>query len=200
MQSFAGIDGAIDWYGIKDHRDYAAIHRNTNHLITYIKKAGLSFAICYEDQTIKHLVNDRVLREAKLLATARKSYTGCRTTGLSPTNTPRSPVGPCSSYSGRSTSKGIVVEGAVFGLAATSVLLHSEHTAGRSRWGIRVASSTRRPRRVSCRLARLPKPALREGRRRHGISQVPRHLRGSQCARKLRVPRTTKREQFSARR
>ena len=29
-----------------------------NHLIAYIKKAGLSFAICYEDQTIKHLVND----------------------------------------------------------------------------------------------------------------------------------------------
>lgn len=68
LMKFAGINGAIiDWYGIKDHRDYAAIHRNTNHLITYIKKAGLSFAICYEDQTIKHLVNDGVLRESEAL-------------------------------------------------------------------------------------------------------------------------------------
>ena len=68
LMKFAGIDGAIiDWYGIKDHYDYAAIHRNTNHLITYIKKAGLSFAICYEDQTIKHLVNDGILRESEAL-------------------------------------------------------------------------------------------------------------------------------------
>ena len=68
LMKFAGIDGAIiDWYGIKDHRDYAAIHRNTNRLIAYIKKAGLSFAICYEDQTIKHLVNDGVLRESEAL-------------------------------------------------------------------------------------------------------------------------------------
>ncbi|MXW79381.1 MAG: hypothetical protein F4Z57_10455 [Gemmatimonadetes bacterium] len=69
LMKFAGIDGAIiDWYGIKDHRDYAAIHRNTNHLIAYIKKAGLSFAICYEDQTIKHLVNDGILRESQALS------------------------------------------------------------------------------------------------------------------------------------
>ena len=34
LMKFAGIDGAIiDWYGIKDHYDYATIHRNTNHLI-----------------------------------------------------------------------------------------------------------------------------------------------------------------------
>ncbi len=69
LMKFAGIDGAIiDWYGIQDHRDYAAIHRNTNHLIAYIKKAGLSFAICYEDQSIKHLVNDGVLRASQALS------------------------------------------------------------------------------------------------------------------------------------
>lgn len=69
LMKFAGIDGAIiDWYGIQDHRDYAAIHHNTNHLIAYIKKAGLSFAICYEDQSIKHLVNDGVLRESQALS------------------------------------------------------------------------------------------------------------------------------------
>ena len=69
LMKFAGIDGAlIDWYGIKDHRDYAAIHRNTNHLIAYIKKAGLSFAICYEDQSVKHLVNNGVLSASQALS------------------------------------------------------------------------------------------------------------------------------------
>lgn len=69
LMKFAGIDGAIiDWYGIKDHRDYAAIHRNTNHLIAYIEKAGLSFAICYEDQSVKHLVNDGVLDASQALS------------------------------------------------------------------------------------------------------------------------------------
>ena len=69
LMKFAGIDGAIiDWYGTKDHYDYAAIHRNTNHLITYIKKAGLSFAICYEDQTVKHLVNSGIIRESQALS------------------------------------------------------------------------------------------------------------------------------------
>lgn len=69
LMKFAGIDGAIiDWYGIKDHRDYAAIHRNTNHLVAYIKKAGLSFAICYEDQSVKHLVSDGVLGENQALS------------------------------------------------------------------------------------------------------------------------------------
>ena len=68
LMKFAGIDGAIiDWYGIKDYYDYAAIHRNTNHLITYIKKAGLSFAICYEDQSIKHMVAGGVLDEDRAL-------------------------------------------------------------------------------------------------------------------------------------
>ncbi len=68
LMKFAGINGVIiDWYGIKDYYDYAAIHRNTNHLITYIKKAGLRFAICYEDQTIKHMVAGGVLDEDQAL-------------------------------------------------------------------------------------------------------------------------------------
>ena len=56
------------------------------------------------------------------------------------------------------------VERAIFGPAATSVLLHPKLTSGRCRRGIWLASSTRRPRRASRRLARIPKPALRAGR------------------------------------
>ena len=66
LMKFAGIEGVVvDWYGIEDFRDYAAIHRNTQHLIKYIKKAGLQFAICYEDQTVKHMVEGKYLQKQK---------------------------------------------------------------------------------------------------------------------------------------
>ena len=66
LMKFAGIGGVvIDWYGIEDFRDYAAIHRNTRHLIKYIKKAELLFAICYEDQTVKHMVEGKRLEKQK---------------------------------------------------------------------------------------------------------------------------------------
>ena len=69
LMKFAGIDGVIiDWYGITDHNDYATLHRNTNHLIAYIKKSGLRFAICYEDQSIKHMIEGGTLRENQVVA------------------------------------------------------------------------------------------------------------------------------------
>ncbi|MFP6642566.1 MAG: glycoside hydrolase family 71/99-like protein [Candidatus Latescibacterota bacterium] len=62
LMKLAGIDGAIvDWYGIRDFEDYAVIHRNTEHLITYLRMAGLKFAVCYEDQTVRHMVEGGVL-------------------------------------------------------------------------------------------------------------------------------------------
>ena len=62
LMKLAGIDGVIvDWYGIKDFHDYEAIHRNTQALISVLKRAGLKFAICYEDQSIKHMVTGKAL-------------------------------------------------------------------------------------------------------------------------------------------
>ncbi|HGE72654.1 TPA: hypothetical protein ENX78_17590, partial [Candidatus Poribacteria bacterium] len=59
LMKFAGIDGIIiDWYGIKDFYDYDIINRNTQKIIKFLEKAGLKFAICYEDQSIKHMVNE----------------------------------------------------------------------------------------------------------------------------------------------
>jgi len=37
--------------------DYGGINAATNTLFKVIKKAGLKFAICYEDQTIQHLID-----------------------------------------------------------------------------------------------------------------------------------------------
>ncbi len=63
LMKFAGIDGIIiDWYGIEDFYDYAIINRNTQRIINYAKKAGLEFAICYEDQTIKRMIEAGYMR------------------------------------------------------------------------------------------------------------------------------------------
>jgi hypothetical protein len=57
QMKIAGIDGVIiDWYGRDDVYDYAMVHRNTLRLSDAVTKAGLKFAICYEDQSIPNLV------------------------------------------------------------------------------------------------------------------------------------------------
>jgi acetyl esterase/lipase len=68
QMKLAGIDGVIvDWYGVSDFWDYAMIHRNTQHLLQYVKLAGLKYAICYEDQSIKHKVeNGRIKKDADI--------------------------------------------------------------------------------------------------------------------------------------
>lgn len=73
LMKLAGIDGVIvDWYGTTEFRDYAVIHRNTEKLIATIHRAGLKFAICYEDQTVKHMVeNDFILPEQAVEEGAR---------------------------------------------------------------------------------------------------------------------------------
>lgn len=53
LMKFGGLDGVvIDWYGTRDRFDYAANHAHTQQFIPWLKKAGLKFAICYEDQAI----------------------------------------------------------------------------------------------------------------------------------------------------
>ena len=62
LMKLSGIDGVIvDWYGMEDFWDYAVLNQSTGKLFEVIKKAGLQFAICYEDQTIKHMVDNQHL-------------------------------------------------------------------------------------------------------------------------------------------
>ncbi|TWT62744.1 glycoside hydrolase family 71/99-like protein [Rubinisphaera italica] len=69
LMKFAGIDGVIiDWYGIEKFRDYAEIHRNSEHLVKHLNKAGLQFAVCYEDQTIKHMIEEKALPKQRDVA------------------------------------------------------------------------------------------------------------------------------------
>ena len=73
LMKFTGINGVIiDWYGRENFRDYSDIHRNSLNLIKHIKKAGLKFAICYEDQSVKHLINDKKIKISNDLSYAKK--------------------------------------------------------------------------------------------------------------------------------
>jgi len=64
LMKIAGINGVIiDWYGIKEHWDYGVNHRNTLAMIKAVKKADLKYAICYEDQTVGHLIKAKKIED-----------------------------------------------------------------------------------------------------------------------------------------
>lgn len=66
LMKIAGLDGVvIDWYGTSDLNDHAMNHRNTQKFIPWLKKAGLSFAVCYEDQAVKSLKNGEDIKQAE---------------------------------------------------------------------------------------------------------------------------------------
>jgi hypothetical protein len=56
LMKYAGIDGVIvDWYGTHSVLDYPLVKRNTDSIFNRIPYAGLQFAICYEDATLKQV-------------------------------------------------------------------------------------------------------------------------------------------------
>jgi acetyl esterase/lipase len=66
LMKIAGLDGVvIDWYGTSDLNDHAMNQRNTQKLIPWLKRAGLSFAVCYEDQAVKSLKSGDDLKQAE---------------------------------------------------------------------------------------------------------------------------------------
>ena len=59
LMKLSGIDGVlVDWYGIEDFWDYAVLNESTHAIFETVKKAGLLFSLVYEDQTVKHMVNN----------------------------------------------------------------------------------------------------------------------------------------------
>ncbi len=62
VMKIAGIDGVIfDWYGAKDANDYKAINDSTVAMVAALRKAGMRYAICYEDQIMKKMVDAKYI-------------------------------------------------------------------------------------------------------------------------------------------
>jgi len=73
LMKLAGIDGVIvDWYGSADYLDYAINNKATAKLFDFTRKAGLKFAICYEDQTVRHMIDGHFLAPSNAVAHARR--------------------------------------------------------------------------------------------------------------------------------
>ena len=75
LMKMAGIDGVIfDWYGITEGIDYKPIHEATLAMIEVIKKRGMKYAICYEDQSVKHLIEFGIVAKDQGRATAKETF------------------------------------------------------------------------------------------------------------------------------
>jgi len=62
LMKLAGVDGVIvDWYGSSDFLDYGINNQATLKLFQCVRNAGLKFSICYEDQTIQHMIDGNYL-------------------------------------------------------------------------------------------------------------------------------------------
>jgi len=73
LMKLAGIDGVIvDWYGSADFMDYGLNNQATLKLLQFTRKAGLKFSICYEDQTIQHLIDGHYLAASNAVLQAQQ--------------------------------------------------------------------------------------------------------------------------------
>ncbi len=67
LMKYSGIDGVmIDWYGLQDKYDYSLNKRNTEALVEAMDRAGLEYAIVYEDATLNDLDNEMKISQARI--------------------------------------------------------------------------------------------------------------------------------------
>ncbi len=73
LMKLAGVDGVIvDWYGSSDFLDYGDNNQAASKLFQFARKAGLKFSICYEDQTIQHMIDGNFLAAHDAIFHARQ--------------------------------------------------------------------------------------------------------------------------------
>src|ERR1700744_4631707 len=72
LMKLSGIDGVIvDWYGAANFMDYRNNNLATLKLFQFTRQAGLKFAICYEDQTVQHLIDGNYLAASNAVSHAQ---------------------------------------------------------------------------------------------------------------------------------
>lgn len=71
LMKFAGLNGVvIDWYGITNTLDHAANHARSLKLIPWLRKAGLQFAVCYEDKALEQRVRAKAISASEAVREA----------------------------------------------------------------------------------------------------------------------------------
>ncbi len=75
LMKAAGVDGVIlDWYGPGGFKDYEAIHRASLLLVAEVKKAGLKFAVCVEDNAGARFMKEAGLSRAAATSKVAESF------------------------------------------------------------------------------------------------------------------------------
>jgi len=73
LMKLAGVDGVIvDWYGSAHFLDYGLNNQATAKLFQFTRKAGLKFSICYEDQTVRHMIASNFLAADRAIPHAQQ--------------------------------------------------------------------------------------------------------------------------------
>jgi hypothetical protein len=73
LMKLSGVDGVIvDWYGSANFLDYGTNNQATMRLFQFTRRAGLKFSICYEDQTIQHMIDGNYLPAADAIFHAQQ--------------------------------------------------------------------------------------------------------------------------------
>lgn len=74
LMKLAGVDGVIvDWHGPDDFLDYAANNERTKALFEQTRRAGLQFALCYEDLVVQQQVAQGQLAASNAIAKAQQT-------------------------------------------------------------------------------------------------------------------------------
>jgi hypothetical protein len=76
LMKLAGIDGVVvDWYGSASIMDYGINNQATVKLFQFTRKAGLKFSVCYEDQTVQHMIDANFITAKDDITRARQEMT-----------------------------------------------------------------------------------------------------------------------------
>ncbi|UAY53303.1 glycoside hydrolase family 71/99-like protein [Ferruginibacter albus] len=74
LMKLSGIDGVlIDWYGSSNKNDYPSLERNTSAIVSRTARAGLNFALVYEDATLSNFT-DKVAQAKLDMTYAQTNY------------------------------------------------------------------------------------------------------------------------------
>lgn len=74
LMKYAGFDGAVlDWNGTDDYYDYASNNRGDEVMAAALRRAGLRYAILYEDNSVRELVKGGRLAPADAVSHGQKT-------------------------------------------------------------------------------------------------------------------------------
>src|SRR3569833_476595 len=88
LMKLAGFDGPIiDWNGSYDHYDYKQIDVNAHHLSQIVEKAGMQYAVLYEDENeMGVLTNEKVITRDQAVPIAKDMFAEVQKTWFSSPN------------------------------------------------------------------------------------------------------------------